>query len=288
MLTIAADVLDRSPEATCPASTLYDLKNATSFIGIPLFSDEGQRWINAQTGTHMTPKTLYSFGLRWQDPRRLYTISDSVFHDVCQLPQRLVVERHVSAFCSSFESLVFPVAGKSLFDGILDLAYSPNDVPSSSNARACVYAFLSLTSVMNDDASETMSTESYASTTMSFIPQILQDITPEGLQALVTLVRQTIDLYLISWLRAKINRLLCTTLWATCSPYQRSSPWPVDFFTRSALTSTQSTTDLASPFMTRAFCHVICGTCSGFATLSIKTRLYEQASHRLSMTAIVI
>ncbi|KAL5353809.1 hypothetical protein ACLOAV_001851 [Pseudogymnoascus australis] len=177
----------RSLKVNCSASTLYNLKNAISVNGTPLFSDEGQSWIKSQTGTHMTPKMLYSFGLQWQNPRRLYIDSDSVSNNACQLPPRSVVERHISAFCSSFESLVFPVAGKFLFEGILDLVYNPNNVPSSSSARACVYAFLAFTSVMKGDTSEIMSTESYASTAASFIPQILQDTTPEGLQALTTL-----------------------------------------------------------------------------------------------------
>lgn len=168
-----------------------DLENAITLDGIFLFSDKGRRWIESQTGGHMPSKVLCSFGLQWQNPRQLYTDSNSISQGTCQLPPRSIVEKHVSTFCSSIQGIAFPVISKSIFDTILDLAYDPSNTRTSSSAKACVFASLALTSLMNRDTSEIMSTETYALMTATFIPQILQEVSTEGLQTLVTLVRRT-------------------------------------------------------------------------------------------------
>ncbi|KAH0531392.1 hypothetical protein TsFJ059_000229 [Trichoderma semiorbis] len=59
-------------------SSQSDLRNATSFTGIPLFSEKGQAWIESRTGSRMTPQTLCSFGRQWHSPRRLYLDPDTI------------------------------------------------------------------------------------------------------------------------------------------------------------------------------------------------------------------
>ncbi|KAL7948103.1 hypothetical protein V8C42DRAFT_316700 [Trichoderma barbatum] len=173
------------------SSTQSDLRNATSFTGIPLFSEKGQAWIESRTGSCMTPQTLCSFGRQWHNPRRLYQDTDiaAAHTQPCELPPRTTLEKFVAAYSSSSVCLVFPVLSKWLFAKTLDLAYRSCDSPSAVAARACVYSFLAMTSILHfeEDTGATMACESYLAAATSFIPQITQEMTGDGLQTLVTL-----------------------------------------------------------------------------------------------------
>lgn len=93
-------------------------------------------------------------------------------------------------YCSSLQYLVFPILSKCLFVKTLDLAYQQRDSPSAASAWSCVYSFLAMTSILRveQESSTTMASETYASAAASFIPQVTQEMTGDGLQMLVTLV----------------------------------------------------------------------------------------------------
>ncbi|KAM0265331.1 hypothetical protein ACHAQJ_000171 [Trichoderma viride] len=171
-------------------SSQFDLRNATSFTGIPLFSDQGQAWIESRTGSCMTPQTLCAFGRQWYNPRRLYQDADTTSStQPCELPPRPTVEKYATNYLSAYQCLVFPILSKHLFIKTLDLAYQPLNSPSAASARSCVYAFLALYSILpyEQDSSAAMAPESYAAAAASFIPQATQEMTGDGLQMLVTL-----------------------------------------------------------------------------------------------------
>ncbi|KAL7938426.1 hypothetical protein V8C35DRAFT_320230 [Trichoderma chlorosporum] len=172
-------------------SSQSDLRNATSFTGIPLFSEKGQAWIESRTGSCMTPQTLCSFGRQWHNPRRLYLDLDAVAASThpCELPPRSTLERYAAAYCSSTVCLVFPVLSKCLFAKTLDLAYSSHNSPSAAAARSCVYSFLAVASILHfeDDSAASMSCESYLVAAKSLIPQFTEEETGDGLQTLITL-----------------------------------------------------------------------------------------------------
>ncbi|KAL5088894.1 hypothetical protein Trisim1_006040 [Trichoderma cf. simile WF8] len=172
-------------------SSQSDLRNATSFTGIPLFSEKGQAWIESRTGSRMMPQNLCSFGRQWHSPRRLYLDSDTIAVSAqpCELPQRSTLERYAAAYCSATICLIFPVLSEGLFVKTLDLAYSSADSPSIVSARACVYSFLAVASILHieDDSAAKMSCESYLAAARSLIPQVTQEMTGDGLQTLVTL-----------------------------------------------------------------------------------------------------
>ncbi|RFU73692.1 c6 zinc finger domain [Trichoderma arundinaceum] len=161
METILAQRLSQSDvdsQLQYSVSSESDLRNATSFTGIPLFSDRGQAWIESRTGSCMTPRTLCSFGRQWHNPRRLYMDSDAAASpQPCELPPRSTVERYATIYSSSFECLVFPI--------------------------------LTMISILRfeHDSVSTMASEAYAAAAASFIPQVTQEMTGDGLQALVTL-----------------------------------------------------------------------------------------------------
>ncbi|KAL7816025.1 hypothetical protein V8C44DRAFT_323740 [Trichoderma aethiopicum] len=173
------------------ASSNSHLRNATSFTGIPLFSERGRAWIESRTGSCMTPQTLCSFGRQWHNPRRLYHDHETAAFNgqPCELPPRATVERYVTVYCSSIVCLVFPVLSKCLFGRTLDLAYQPNDSSSATSARACVYSFLALISILKteDDSITTIACESYVAAATWLIPQVTQETTGDGLQMLVTM-----------------------------------------------------------------------------------------------------
>ncbi|KAL7813370.1 hypothetical protein V8C26DRAFT_405728 [Trichoderma gracile] len=172
-------------------SSQSHLRNATSFSGIPLFSERGRAWIESCTGSCMTPQTLCSFGRQWHNPRRLYLDPDKAIADKtsCELPPRATVERLVAVYCSSYVCLVFPVLSRCLFTRTLDLAYRPHDPSSAASARACVYSFLALISILklNDESMHSLPCESYVAAATSSIPEVTQDMTGDGLQMVVTM-----------------------------------------------------------------------------------------------------
>ncbi|UKZ74457.1 hypothetical protein TrVFT333_002126 [Trichoderma virens FT-333] len=137
-------------------SSQSDLCNATSFTGIPLFSEKGQAWIESRTGSS---------------------------------PPRSTLERYAAAYCSSTICIIFPVLSKCLFVKTLDLAYRSHDSPPVAAARACVYSFLAMASILHfeDATAATMSCESYLAAAKSLVPQVAQEMTGDGLQALITL-----------------------------------------------------------------------------------------------------
>lgn len=150
-------------------------------IAIDLFSDTGRKWIESRTGEKVNIETLE---LPWTNTHRLYTESS-----IPKLPNRLTVEKLVEMYCSSLHIPVFPVISRSLFTKTLDLAYGPEAVGSAS-AKSCIYAFLSVVTQfgLNDDIHEAMDCGSYASAAQSFMAQITQEITLDGLQSLIMLV----------------------------------------------------------------------------------------------------
>lgn len=193
------------------ASYQFDLRNATSFTGIPLFSDQGQAWIKSRTGSCMTPQTLCSFGRQWHNPRRLYLDADAAnSSQSCELPPRSTVERYATIYCSSLECLVFPILSRCLFVKTLDLAYQSRESPSAASARSCVYSFLAMVSILRfeNDSVSPFACESYAAAAASFIPQVTQEMTGDGLQMLVTLVCYTPLYYLFLLLFSTLSQSL--------------------------------------------------------------------------------
>ena len=94
-------------------------------------------------------------------------------------------------YCSSPHILVFPVISKSLFTRTLDLAYGSERAFGSDSAKSCVYAFLSVVTLFgyDDNIRGTMDCGSFASAARKFVAQITEEMTLDGLQSLIMLVR---------------------------------------------------------------------------------------------------
>ncbi|RAK78075.1 fungal specific transcription factor domain-containing protein [Aspergillus fijiensis CBS 313.89] len=109
---------------------------------------------------------------------------------VPKLPARPMVERSVASYCSSYQSLVFPVISKSLFAKTLHLAYGPHCYGSDS-AKSCIYALLSVVAIfgLENDLGDALDCEAYAIASQSFTVPIINEMTMDGLQALVMLTQ---------------------------------------------------------------------------------------------------
>ncbi|RAH84788.1 hypothetical protein BO86DRAFT_306209 [Aspergillus japonicus CBS 114.51] len=148
-------------------------------------ADEGRAWIESRTGEIVNMDRLITMKLPWT---RVESVRD--FLAVPKLPARPIVERNIAAYCSSYQSLVFPVISQSLFTETLDLAYGSHG-PGVDSAKACVYAFLSVVAIfgLEKDLGDALDCETYALASQSFTVQIINEMTVDGLRALVMLTQ---------------------------------------------------------------------------------------------------
>lgn len=169
------------------------LNNVTYLQGHHVFSDEGRRWIESQVGETINFDKLLSLELQWLKPLRLSGNTTATPTLRPELPSRPEIERYIVLYSTSFQSLVFPVVSRLIFDRTLDLVYSPDRPLGSTSAKSCVYSFLSLISLFGfeDTILGAMDCQSYASAAQSFMAPLLEEMTIDGLQSLIMLVRTT-------------------------------------------------------------------------------------------------
>ncbi|PCH02320.1 Transcription factor [Penicillium occitanis (nom. inval.)] len=143
--------------------------------------------------------SLGKFGLPWQYSRpQKSEITNHKSNRTAKLPSRSTMEKYARAWCSSIHFLVFPVISLDLFQRTLDLVYGSRDVKDytgSASAKAALYAFLSIITIIEftkEDAPHGPSCEFYAAKAQSYLVDIIQESTMEGLQALTTLILATI------------------------------------------------------------------------------------------------
>lgn len=116
------------------------------FNGVPIFSDEGQRWVSLKTGQQVT---WSEFRIPIYRPTSL-----SVLHlnesdiGLLDLIDQSTAKRVLEPFFGTYAPRVFPVIDPVLFETTLDTAYEILDDPLSSPihiaARACVLGALSI------------------------------------------------------------------------------------------------------------------------------------------------
>ncbi|KKA25228.1 C6 transcription factor [Rasamsonia emersonii CBS 393.64] len=173
----------------------YNLGEISSHNGIPLFSPEGQEWVQSRTGEKATFEKLCAFGPPWQNQHRFYTASIPADFQRLQasveLPDRKIVEEYLSIYRSSIIRLVFPFIDPVLFQETLKLAYESQQAPmpaGAASAKACVYAFLSVVSIFNlDGVSLLVDSEACSVKAQCFTPQLVQETTIDGLQTSIML-----------------------------------------------------------------------------------------------------
>ncbi|KAL4965133.1 transcription factor domain-containing protein [Aspergillus stella-maris] len=167
------------------------LDNIAHLNGNHLSTDESREWIEACTGESINFDKLGAIELSWANTSGLYRGSNPQTDVHFELPSRPVVERFVQRWCSSLETLAFPVISKWLFTETLDLAYGARNRFGSDSARSCVYSFLALAAFFNigGDIHGAMHCGSYASAAQSLVPRVMQEMSLSGLESLVILTQ---------------------------------------------------------------------------------------------------
>lgn len=176
----------------------FKLRGINSYNSIPLFLPEGQQWIKSRTGQADALENLYEFGPPWQNQRNLcmnaVPMDMQLLQDSVHLPDREIIEELALRYSSHILYLVFPIIDKVLFQDTINLAYEQGSFQHTGHvsAKACIYAFLAFVSIFNIHTGSgtglPLDSEAYALKVQSLIPQVLQDITTESLQAALTLV----------------------------------------------------------------------------------------------------
>ncbi|KAL4866369.1 hypothetical protein BDV12DRAFT_187444 [Aspergillus spectabilis] len=171
---------------TAIAATYCLLDNVAYLNGTHLSSEETRKWIESCTGEAIDFEKLYAIELPWANTSRLLIEPSLQSCPVLELPSRFIVEKYVRLWCTSFESLAFPVVSKWLFTETLDLAYKPHHCFGSDSAKSCVYSFLSLVALfgIDDNLHGAVHCGSYASAAHCLVAQITQEMTLSGLESL--------------------------------------------------------------------------------------------------------
>ncbi|PVI07407.1 hypothetical protein DM02DRAFT_608957 [Periconia macrospinosa] len=170
--------------------------------GIPIFSEEGQRWMSQQTGDEASTKRICEFSKRWhQQARSAWSMlpSRAMTNLPNQLPPRHLVEEYLDLYHRSYACHAFPVVDPLLFRGTINVAYRESS--SSTDARiaiaqACIYAFLAFVACihLDDDKPRPFDMEEYAQQAHIKLVVYCVDVCVETLQTSVIL--QTIHVFL--------------------------------------------------------------------------------------------
>ncbi|KAK3402639.1 hypothetical protein B0T20DRAFT_388339 [Sordaria brevicollis] len=171
----------------------YHLGEISSYNGIPFFSEDGQAWIRSRTGQDASFPKVWGDIPPWQtrpsvDSAFLTKVAQQPIGQL-DLPDRKVVEQYFSFFCSSEFRRAFPLVDPVLFRQTLDLAYGHNGESDGFSfeqitAKACVFSFLSVISLLEEERTERFPD----------IPSIDTDMMAAKAQMLLPLTIQALDI----------------------------------------------------------------------------------------------
>ncbi|KAK4223151.1 putative transcription factor [Podospora fimiseda] len=158
----------------------YHLGNISSYNGVPHFTESGRQWIRSRTGQDP------NFPPLWKDAgtRQYYPSSQTPGEPF--LPDRYVVEEYLRFFSTSHFRLVFPLIDCLLFRQTIDAAYE-----HVVNAKACVFAFLSVVTLFLENdrrpAAPPVDGDTMAARAEYLLPSALQEFNLNSLQTVLML-----------------------------------------------------------------------------------------------------
>ncbi|KAF5606631.1 transcriptional activator Mut3p [Fusarium subglutinans] len=180
-----------------PASDAHD-RNPTYLEGLrlvngnPLFGPQGQQWIKSRTGSTISPNIIDKYRLPYLCSTRPPLSNDN--HKILKLPDRQIVEELAARFCSSPQSLVFPLLSLDCFMlRTLPLAYMSGTKRHATSAKCCAYGVLIMSDIFGLDSGDEMADigswcQRYALEIEGSIPTILREMRVDGLEALMMLM----------------------------------------------------------------------------------------------------
>ncbi|KAK3988921.1 putative transcription factor [Cladorrhinum sp. PSN332] len=172
----------------------YHLGDISSYNGVPHFSDSGRQWIRSRTGADPTfPPVWKDAGIHHYTQLRMPPLLSSGATQQAasepSLPDKYVAEEYLSFFAASHFRLVFPIIDCCLFRQTIDTAYG---APGNElvNAKACVFAFLSVVTLFENDKRPTappVDGDAMAARAEYLLPLVLQEFNINSLQTVLML-----------------------------------------------------------------------------------------------------
>ncbi|KAF5664636.1 transcriptional activator Mut3p [Fusarium circinatum] len=183
MFYLASDAHDRNPTY---------LEGLRLVNGNPLFGPQGQQWTKSRTGSTISSNIVDKYRLPYLCSTRPPLSNDN--HKILKLPDRQIVEELAARFCSSPQSLVFPLLSLDRFMlRTLPLAYRSGTKRHAISAKCCAYGVLIMSDIFGLDSGDEMADigswcQRYALEIEGSIPVILRDMRVDGLEALMMLM----------------------------------------------------------------------------------------------------
>jgi hypothetical protein len=188
-----------SPAAVTDSTGLdascYQLGPNWFFNGIPIFSEEGIRWLSTRTDQNVK---LAEFFIPVDDPSPLSLVQRVSYGEICDLPEQDEARRILTGFFDSPFRLAFPILDEVLFETTMEIAYEPVESNAASatqlSAKACVLATLSITawwSNASHDNTWEIDTEMCAAKAHLLLVNLTESISLNTLQVIVLLVSIT-------------------------------------------------------------------------------------------------
>jgi hypothetical protein len=159
------------------------------FNGLPVFSPSGICWIKERTGEDVS-LDMYRGGPLGIAANNTADIRDN---EALPLPDVYIIRALLAKFKTSIYYQLFPIINSACFDYTILAAYGQevSDIsPSIASAKACILAFMALTSFLASSTQEgaIMNVDRYARAAQDLLPEVFQSVTLDGLQAVLMLV----------------------------------------------------------------------------------------------------
>lgn len=187
-----------SLSSTQPSGVIHSAGREIGMInlatGLPLFSAEGQKWIQARSGRLLSKSKFALDTVERND--RSSAVSSSEPSEMgsfnrLTLPDQSIVEQCAESYQKSVFRGVLPVLDSILFKETIRWAYmSSNDSPKITGARTCIFAFLILAHFFDIGVPLTPTDKigGYIAKINQSIPVFLEEMTLEAFQTCVMLV----------------------------------------------------------------------------------------------------
>lgn len=166
---------------------------------MPILSEEGRRWISSRTGEQVSLDSFRATTTHqswFSTPVSHGASPHSSPEELFRLPDPSIVHQALEMFRFSPCRVVFPLVDPVLFPKIITLAYEPPDGPFSLEcitAKCCVFAFLSIAYIFWNRTVQMprMDGDAFAMKAYQLLPDVVEDTSIVGLQAISMLVSLT-------------------------------------------------------------------------------------------------
>lgn len=169
-----------------------ELGGLSSTTGLPLFSAEGQEWVQIKSGESVSmDKLCRELSEKSRSSLSSPRTSEPPRIDSIVLPDRIIVERSARFYRTSIFQVIFPVLDLELFHDTIKRAYESTDnSPETTSAKCCILAFIALAAFFE---LETGCPPYHISNHLTMIeleiPNIIEGMTIDSFQTCVMLVR---------------------------------------------------------------------------------------------------